>query len=117
MNWLVVALMALLCFTSVPARADDWLGADKAAHFGYSTAFGAVATTSIPLAGGPGPDWRSFAIGAGIGLVPGIAKEVWDATGHGDASWKDLAWDAVGAVVGAGVVWAVQAMTAPAHAR
>ncbi len=110
-------LIALLCLTSRPARADDWLGADKALHFGYSAAFGAAATTTIPLVGGPGPDWRSFALGAGIGLLPGIAKETWDLTGRGDPSWKDLAWDAGGALVGAGIVWAVQALTTPAHAH
>ena len=110
-----VAALAMLCFTSSAACADDWLGADKAAHFGYSAAFGAAATTTIPLAGGPGPDWRSFALGAGIGVLPGMAKEVWDLSGRGDASWKDLAWDAIGALAGAGIVWAVQAATSHAH--
>ena len=107
----------MLCLASSVARADDWLGSDKAAHFGYSAAFGAAATTTIPLAGGPGPDWRSFALGATIGFVPGLAKEAWDLSGHGDPSWKDLAWDAAGTLVGAGIVWAVQAIATPAHAR
>jgi putative lipoprotein len=110
-------VLLMVCITSAPAHADDWTGADKGAHFGYSAAFGAGATTTVPLVGGPGPDWRSFAIGAGIGVVPGIAKEVWDLSGRGDASWKDLAWDAIGAVVGAGIVWAVQAITTPSHAH
>ncbi len=117
MKQILVALIVLCCFASQSARADDWLGADKAAHFGYSAAFGAAATTTIPLAGGPGPDWRSFAIGASIGFVPGLAKEAWDLSGRGDPSWKDLAWDAAGALVGAGLVWAVQAIATPAHAR
>ena len=105
----------MFCITPSVARADDWLGPDKALHFGYSAAFGAAATTTIPFAGGPGPDWRSFALGASLGFVPGIAKETWDLTGHGDASWRDLAWDAAGALAGAGLVWAVQALTTPAH--
>lgn len=113
----LVAAFLLLCLTAAPAAADDWLGADKAAHFGFSAAFAAAATTAIPLVGGPGPDWRSFALGASIGFVPGLAKEGWDLSGHGDASWRDLAWDAAGALAGAGLVWAVQALVTPGHAR
>ena len=108
---------AIMARAAAADAADDWLGPDKAAHFGFSVAFSSAATTTVPFAGGPAGDWKTFALGAGIGLVPGIAKECWDATGRGDASWKDFAWDVGGIVVGAGLVWAVQALTGPAAAR
>ena len=113
-SWLLVGVLVL----PRPLRADEWNGADKAAHFGLSAAFGAAATSAVPLLGGPsGPDWRPLALGVGIGLVPGLAKEAWDAGGHGDPSWRDVTWDLVGAVVGAGLVWAVQAALTPRPAH
>lgn len=113
MRMTVLALLVTL-LTPVLARADDWTGADKAAHFGLSAAVGAAATSVVPLAGGPsGPDWRPLALGVGVGLLPGLAKEAWDLGGRGDPSWRDVTWDVIGAVVGAGLVWAVQAALSP----
>ena len=39
-------------------------------------------------------------VGASLALAAGIGKELWDLGGHGDASWKDLTWDAVGTATG-----------------
>jgi uncharacterized protein YfiM (DUF2279 family) len=33
----------------------------------------------------------------------GIGKEVYDLSGRGQASWRDLTWDAVGVATGLGV--------------
>lgn len=45
--------------------------------------------------------------GASLALSAGVAKELYDATGAGTASWKDLAWDAAGTLVGVGLALAV----------
>src|SRR5678816_985244 len=45
-----------------------------------------------------------------VALGIGVLKEVWDLTGHGDASWKDLAWDLVGTTTGIFVAYAIDWM-------
>jgi hypothetical protein len=45
--------------------------------------------------------------GAGLALSAGVAKELWDLSGHGDPSWKDLAWDGMGTGVGVGLALGV----------
>jgi hypothetical protein len=35
----------------------------------------------------------------------GVAKELWDLSGRGDPSWKDLAWDGVGTAAGLVTAW------------
>ena len=55
-----------------------------------------------PTTGPPGSSSRRpFALGLGI------AKEVWDLSGHGDASWRDLTWDVVGTTTGVLVAYAI----------
>jgi putative lipoprotein len=84
------------------ARAEDlWLGPDKGLHFGAS---------AVLAAGGyAGSMWivrepfERAALGAGVGLAFGIGKELYDATGRGDPSWRDLAWDVIGCAFGVGV--------------
>ncbi len=53
--------------------------------------------------------WKAFAVGGGAALVIGALKEGYDATGHGDPSWKDFAWDAMGAAVGLAIAWGIDA--------
>ena len=101
-------LVAAVLSAGVSARAqsvDDWLGADKALHFTLSaalagTGYGGAALlterTSVRLA-----------VGAGFALSLGIAKEVYDATGAGDPSWRDLTWDVLGTGVGVLSAWLV----------
>ena len=70
---------------------DDWLGRDKAAHFGASFAFGVAGSrlTTSP--------WEAV----GLALIPGVAKELYDAGQDCNRfSWKDMAWNAAGAYVG-----------------
>jgi putative lipoprotein len=59
--------------------------------------------------------------GAALAVGAGVAKELWDLDGHGDASWRDLGWDLIGAAAGilvvAGVDWAVHRMFQPPPGR
>jgi putative lipoprotein len=105
-----VAALTLLAASLLPASAragepDPWFGRDKALHFGASAllasgGYGAAAFLTDDrgarlIAGG------TFALSLGAG------KELWDLSGHGDASWRDLTWDAVGTVTGLAVAAAV----------
>jgi putative lipoprotein len=62
-------------------------------------------------------------VGGGFALALGAGKELWDLSGHGDASWRDLTWDAVGTVTGlavaAAIDWTIARLTAAraTHAR
>lgn len=83
---------------------DPWFGRDKALHFSASAALaiggygvGALAFDTRP---------PRFALGAGIALAAGVGKELWDWSGHGDASWRDLTWDMVGTAAGLAIAWA-----------
>jgi putative lipoprotein len=89
--------------------ADGWFGKDKALHF--------EASAAIALGGYGGAALLSddvrvrLAVGGGLALSAGVGKELWDLSGHGDASWRDLTWDAVGTVTGLAVAvtldWAI----------
>jgi putative lipoprotein len=102
-----------------PANADPWFGRDKLIHFaaagslavvGYANA--AMLTENRPARAG---------VGAALAIGAGVAKELWDLDGHGDASWRDLSWDFVGAAAGllvsVGVDWAVHRMFRPPAGR
>jgi putative lipoprotein len=77
---------------------DPWFGRDKALHF--------AATATIATAGYGGAalvtDDRTARVvaGASLAMAAGIGKELWDLAGHGDPSWKDLTWDAIGSATG-----------------
>jgi putative lipoprotein len=96
-----------------PARAeeaDPWLGRDKALHFGACAVISAGGHGAAALAT---DDLRvRVGVGAGAGLAAGVAKEVWDLSGHGDPSARDLAWDVAGTLTGVAVAalidWAVR---------
>ena len=103
-----LGLALVLCALSVSARgqdADPWLGPDKALHFGLSAAIasGGYAASALFV---DRPELR-LAIGAGLALTAGAAKELWDLAGHGAPSWKDFTWDVIGAAVGALVSYAL----------
>jgi len=102
------ATLILLLLAAAPARAadpDPWFGHDKKLHFEVSAAlasggYGAAALVT--------DDRRArLAVGGGFALSAGVAKELWDLSGHGDASWRDLTWDAVGTVTGLALAYAV----------
>lgn len=103
------ALLAVVA-SSWPARAagsdpDPWLGHDKVLHFAAS----ATIAGSGYAVGAPLFDSRGYALilGGSLALGAGITKEVLDATGLGDPSWKDLAWDGIGTVAGLAFAWGV----------
>jgi putative lipoprotein len=102
---LAIALCVACCMTTLQARAraddDPWLGPDKALHFGLSTALasGSYAASALVL----DPPWQRALVAAGFTLSLGAGKELYDATGHGDPSWRDFTWDVLGCAVGLGV--------------
>jgi putative lipoprotein len=75
---------------------DSWTGTDKLEHFGVSVPFGAIGSylskdTEHPII-----------YGSMIGLVPGLAKEVFDGTCESNGfSYKDLTFDLLGSITGA----------------
>ncbi|SAL25826.1 lipoprotein [Caballeronia peredens] len=82
---------------------DDWTGSDKLVHLVASAPFGALGAyltrdTEHPVI-----------YGTLIGTAPGFAKEILDGTCRTDGfSYKDLAADALGALIGASLThWAI----------
>jgi putative lipoprotein len=99
-----VATVVLLLPTE--ARADDpWWAPDKALHFGISTglALGAYGLSTFIVE----EPWQRSLIAGGASLSAGAAKELWDMSGHGDASWKDLTWDAAGTTLGVSIALSI----------
>jgi putative lipoprotein len=102
---LPVLAVALLAAPTPAAAQDDWLGRDKALHFGASFALagagyaGGAALSREPVV--------RLGIGAAVALGAGIAKEMYDRSGHGDPSLKDLTWDALGTATGLVTAWLV----------
>ena len=104
----LLACLALL--GAAPARAqapepDPWFGPDKALHFGASAglAVAGYAASALVLEQEP----HRLIAGGAFAFGLGIAKELWDLSGHGDPSWKDLTWDAIGTATGLGIAWAI----------
>jgi len=105
----IVALPLISGTVSRPARAepDPWLGRDKALHFAVAAGIagaGYGVTTAFAR-----DRWKAFAVGGGAALAAGALKEGYDATGPGDPSWKDFAWDVLGAAVGLAIAWGIDA--------
>jgi uncharacterized protein YfiM (DUF2279 family) len=102
-----VSAVVIATLVSGPAivRAEDrWFARDKAEHFGATAGFGAggyaLASTVADR-----ERWR-IAAGVGSGIGAAAAKELWDRS-HGDASWRDFAWGAVGTAAGVTIAWAI----------
>lgn len=91
---------------------DRWFAPDKALHFGVSAGLSSAgyALSSLVLKERPG----RIATGSLCALVPGAAKELFDAAGYGDPSWKDFAWDAGGTLVGVSLAWLLDVALTPA---
>lgn len=103
----LLALLVVVGF-ALPARAraetsDPWFARDKALHFSAS---------SLIAGGGYGGasllterTWLRSTSGAALGLAAGVGKELYDLSGRGHPSWRDLTWDAVGTATGVLVAW------------
>jgi len=101
---ILVGTMALMLLGPTPATAqDDWLGRDKALHFGATFVLagagyaGGAALSREPVV--------RLGTGATLAMGAGIAKEVYDRYSGGDPSLKDLTWDAIGTATGLVTAW------------
>jgi uncharacterized protein YfiM (DUF2279 family) len=89
------ALLFTLHFGDEHAAGDRWFSADKAKHF-FTAAF--VQSASFGAFRLAGVHWSGAIAGASaVTAAVGIGKEAYDARTGGDASVKDLVWDAAGA--------------------
>jgi putative lipoprotein len=103
--------LALAALTSAPVRTaraqteDPWWGRDRALHFGVAASLsgGGYALSALVFSH---PGERALA-GAAVAGGESVAKELWDLSGHGDPSWRDLAWDGIGTAAGIGVALAL----------
>lgn len=92
-NILATLIAASLgAFGAHSAKADEWTGEDKTAH-----AIGG-GTIALAMTAQTGSSLKGFAWGCGAGA----AKEVFDATGQGQVSGKDLVVTCLAAAAGAG---------------
>jgi uncharacterized protein YfiM (DUF2279 family) len=90
-----LALMFTLHFGDEHPGGDRWFSPDKAKHF-FMAAF--VQSASFSAFRSTGLRWNaSIASASAMTAVLSIGKEVHDARTGGDASVKDLVWDAGGA--------------------
>jgi uncharacterized protein YfiM (DUF2279 family) len=97
--WGLALVFACSLLADAPAHAQDsWGGADKGKHFAASAVLAAGGYASaLWLVDEP---WQRAAIGGGFAFGLGIAKELYDATGRGDPSFRDLTWDLIGCAFG-----------------
>ncbi len=114
-HFLATSLIAASLAASLPVRADPpadpFFGADKAKHFSVSAAI-AASTYGLSALVFERRQER-VVLGATIALSAGYSKEVLDAVGFGDPSWKDFVWDIFGTGVGVGVAFALDAAFSP----
>lgn len=100
-------------FAQAPADPDPWLGPDKALHFAFSAG----------IAGGGYAGATFFTddigvrllVGGGLSLGAGAAKELVDLAGFGHPSWRDFAWDVVGAATGLLIAWLIDHLVTTWH--
>ena len=106
------AVAFLLC-ASVwqPSRVqadDDWWGRDKAMHLTASAGLGSAVYGGLWLLGDDTPEVK-LALSVPLALLPGLAKELYDDGQPGNHfSGRDMLWNAVGALVACGVLYAVE---------
>jgi putative lipoprotein len=105
-----------LATTSTAAHAageDPFWGPDKALHFAVA---GTIAGVGYGVTTAATADrWKAFAVGGAAAVGAGALKEGLDAAGLGDPSWKDFAWDVIGAACGLGVAWALDVAVQGGH--
>ena len=109
-----IAATALALTVARPAAAEEFFGADKALHFGFSAgiSLGSYGVSTLFL----DEPWQRALFAGAFTLSVGAGKEIWDAAGSGDPSWQDFAWDAAGTTVGVGIAFTLD-VTEPFAAR
>ncbi|MFH1808843.1 MAG: hypothetical protein ABIJ09_08855 [Pseudomonadota bacterium] len=113
--WLAAGiLLGLAC--PHPAQAfenDAWLGEDKVLHVTASAviASGGYSATHLVVE----QDGAALLVGGALALGAGAAKEVYDVMRGSDASYRDLAWDLAGTVLGLATTWCLLELLAALH--
>jgi putative lipoprotein len=102
---LAVAVFLMARPSAQAAEPDPWFGRDKVMHL--SVSFALSGTSYATAAGVSKRTSVRVLAGAGVALSAGIAKELYDRSSGGDASWRDLTWDAIGTATGTLVAWLV----------
>jgi putative lipoprotein len=95
--------------------ADPWFGHDKRLHFEASASLAVVGYAGASFQTDDRPTRATVALTLALGA--GVGKELWDLTGHGDPSWRDLTWDVVGAASGVLVALAIDWLAHGAYRR
>lgn len=80
---------------------DPWWGPDKQLHFTYSALITGISYGGLAMTYSDRP--VRLLGGGAVAMSAGIGKEVYDLSGHGDPSWRDLTWDALGVATGLGI--------------
>jgi uncharacterized protein YfiM (DUF2279 family) len=107
--FLAGALLAAPPALRAAEPADPWLGEDKIRHGAVSMVLAAEAYGfAAEITASP---WERAAAGFGVSVGLGLAKEVADLAGAGDASYRDVVWNVAGALLGAGIVLAMDVLT------
>ena len=99
----LVAVLFLAGCSTPGHPEDEWFGRDKAYHFVGGMGIGGVAT-AIALDSGEG-EAESLVLAVGVTFGIGAGKEAFDASVRKTYwSWRDIAWDIAGGLVGGVVV-------------
>jgi putative lipoprotein len=124
---LTILVLAVVLASIIPPRsaqgqtadADPWWGRDKALHFSAAASLAVIGYAGTSMGTERRP--ARAAGGAALAVGAGVAKELWDLDGHGDASWKDLSWDLIGAATGVlfslAVDWSIHRLFQPPAGR
>lgn len=102
-----IALLGALSIAPSSANAESGfdLGRDKAVHFGAGLGIASLGyALSAEFLDHPA---LRVAVGGGLALAAGGAKELYDLAGHGDADFWDFAFDVLGACVGVLIAFAI----------
>lgn len=85
---------------------DSWWGPDKFQHFAFAAAIGAGSAAAASSRFEPE---EAAGIGLAVATLAGTGKEWRDLNVKKTCwSWKDLAWDVLGASAGASIAWALE---------
>ena len=107
-------LIFVIFFRTIPASAeeDNWWSADKGYHFSVSFALAGVCYAAL-WRGGDDPQAIRPLLATSLAIIPGLAKEVYDAGQKGNHfSGRDLIWDVLGATSGSLLLFAAERIVA-----